>query len=390
MLRAQEFVLRTIARRSGPSPGQAVWADSPQELDCDEVLAFAEHHSIIPLLYARCGYGPTDHSPDGFLGRLQSRFRAGVGGSIALATELARVVRALESDGLPVIAFKGPALAVQIFGSPCLRDAVDLDILVRRSDVQSSLIVLAGLGYFPAQPANVAPQLFRSRHEVRLASRATGTAVDLHWKLTEEMLGECAGFDSLVSRSETVSVCGFEIRTLGISDLLLYTAAHAGQHCWTRLKWIADAAEILRCRRDLVWGDVLASASKANCLNVLLVTLTLARDIFGAELPKGVEARISANRRVIRVAGEISLMLSETSVPRRLEELWLRSSARERWVDRARLVIIFLRDIFRPTDADRIIQGSSLWLAPLVYVTRPLRLAYVWLNRHPRTVERFE
>ena len=45
--------------------------------------------------------------------------------------ELLGIVEALESEGIPVLPIKGPALAQDLYGDPGLRAYVDLDLVVR-------------------------------------------------------------------------------------------------------------------------------------------------------------------------------------------------------------------------------------------------------------------
>ena len=54
-----------------------------------------------------------------------------------------------ENHGITAIPYKGPALALQVYGDLKLRSFVDLDVLVRRSDAARAGTLLAARGYRP-------------------------------------------------------------------------------------------------------------------------------------------------------------------------------------------------------------------------------------------------
>ena len=77
------------------------------------------------------------------------------GCSETTATSNSRMdVRALEAldalarEGIPVISFKGPVLAISAYGRLELRKFNDLDLLVRERDADRARTVFASLGYF--------------------------------------------------------------------------------------------------------------------------------------------------------------------------------------------------------------------------------------------------
>ena len=64
-----------------------------------------------------------------------------------LTAELVRLTGLLKAAGVEAIAFKGPVLAAMAYGSIELRQFVDLDILVRQSDLPRIAEILTAEGY---------------------------------------------------------------------------------------------------------------------------------------------------------------------------------------------------------------------------------------------------
>ncbi|MER3458636.1 MAG: hypothetical protein C4309_08450, partial [Chloroflexota bacterium] len=59
------------------------------------------------------------------------------------------MIGALEAASIPAIVLKGPALALTIYPDPALRVIGDLDLLVRREQVEQAMAALHSLGYGP-------------------------------------------------------------------------------------------------------------------------------------------------------------------------------------------------------------------------------------------------
>ena len=95
---------------------------------------------------------------------------------------LAQVCAALESQGIPAVAFKGPVLARRAHGDVALRPAIDLDLLVRRDDLHRAVTVLAAQGYAlrvdPQRPDGLPELHFRLDHP-----EEWGPRIELHWRV---------------------------------------------------------------------------------------------------------------------------------------------------------------------------------------------------------------
>src|SRR4051812_41289168 len=62
---------------------------------------------------------------------------------------LARVIGALDAAGVPALPYKGPALAMQLYGDPTLRASVDLDVVVPLAAYDTARNTLISLGLAP-------------------------------------------------------------------------------------------------------------------------------------------------------------------------------------------------------------------------------------------------
>jgi hypothetical protein len=154
-----------------------------ENIDWSAVLQTALRHGVMPLLYRSLHTTCPDAVPQTFLERLRDCFCASAGHNALLTRELLKLLHLLEGDGIPVLPFKGPVLAVAVYGNLQLRQFGDLDILVRKPDVRRATALLQAQGYrwWDQRPPTLLPH-YRRVNE--LLSADGHVLVELHCALT--------------------------------------------------------------------------------------------------------------------------------------------------------------------------------------------------------------
>jgi hypothetical protein len=94
--------------------------------------------------------------------------------NLFLEKELLRLLDTFKADNIMAVPFKGPLLAVAIYGDMLLRECGDLDFLIKRKDVRIAINLLVSLGYRP-DPKH---QLDFEAHFIHEETRSI---IDLHW-----------------------------------------------------------------------------------------------------------------------------------------------------------------------------------------------------------------
>src|SRR6202008_2711637 len=79
--------------------------------------------------------------------RLRRDLAEGTARHLILSGELARLLKSFERQRIPVIPLKGPVLAETLYAHPALRPYTDLDLLIRRENVERVDDLLQRLGY---------------------------------------------------------------------------------------------------------------------------------------------------------------------------------------------------------------------------------------------------
>ena len=88
-----------------------------------------------------------DQVPDDILDAFDALVEQTSRANRALFDELVRLLDALAENGIDAIPFKGPLLAIQVFGDLRLREFADLDFLVHAEDLAKTIATLNSLGY---------------------------------------------------------------------------------------------------------------------------------------------------------------------------------------------------------------------------------------------------
>jgi hypothetical protein len=198
------------------------------------------------------------------------------------------VFSAFDAAGLPVLGLKGISLIAGGYVDRSVRPMEDLDILVRPDDVEAATDLLDGLGY---RPAWYTGKGFRRRAAELSGSPSqgfrndVGDEVDLHWNIMH--LDQRPDADRHAwETSRLVSFEGQEIRVLSPADQLLHSLEHGAQDLDARgLRWIADAAVIIRSTPDLDW-PAFAEAARFHRLSVVTAAmLQQLVDVLGVNVP---------------------------------------------------------------------------------------------------------
>ena len=287
-------------------------------------------------------------APDGAISRLlQDPIQASASQiarrNLLLAVDLVRTMRLFEREGISAVAYKGPLLALDLYGDLALRPFLDLDILVPPADVEQSARLLASAGYHRGSPSRRSE---RWQHGLGQAAfyRDDGCQVDLHWSVLPSyfMIRPSSNVPSLSGSVTTTSLGGMSMRTLSPPALLRDLSLHGTKHRWERLKWIGDIARFVRRYSGLDWVRMLDEARAGGTERMILVGLWLARELLGADLPAAAATRLTEGHTAVgRLGHEVSARLFESrALPEPSWSCWrFNFQARERLRDRARCAV---------------------------------------------------
>jgi hypothetical protein len=144
--------------------------------------------------------------------------------------------------------------------------------------------------------------------------------------------------DALFARAVETEFEGQRARMLRKEDLMLVTCVHAAKHEWSRLGMLRDIAALEGF--DLEWNQVEHEARRLGIVRIVLVSLLLARDLLGYQLPDGF--RVGDDIGICeQLANGFQCRLRKGDQPDTDSLNYFRTMLRlrERWRDRARFAV---------------------------------------------------
>jgi len=372
--RAFELLLLCSRTRIAARDDTRLRTLDPGEVDWARLVALAAIHGTRPLVYRTLSTTCSHLVPSAVLQALRDQVIEIAGKNLFLMVELMDVLLALESERIHALPFKGPVLAADAYGSVALREFRDLDIVVEKREIERVGEILRAGGYAELGTSPGGDEY--SRVFTRDAA-----VVDLHWAFAGNRFFFRNDPKALWQRRVAIDVSGQRMSSLAPEDNLLLLCMHGAKHCWSRLAWVCDVAELITSHSNLDWVALVSRAKVFGAERMLYLGLYLAADLLGAQLPAEVHAHASQPSVAVLSGTVRSWMMQEIDgAAKPLERETFYVSMRERLSDRARHVLAGIVRFALPTARDRraLPLPSPLWFVHLL--TRPVRLVATYGN----------
>ena len=232
------------------------------ESEWTEFLVQAARHALLPLVYHRLS--AREAIPglnEGALRSLRETYLMNGARNAMMALDLASVLNALERESIQVIVLKGAYLAEAVYSDRALRTMNDIDLLVRRPDLERAASKLRNLGYAAErEPRDIEQLCAKQRHWPRMY-KPPGMGIELHWTLASPPQFPHISPAGLWERSRTVVIAGTNTRMLSVEDLLLHLSLHTGEDGSgpfnLGLRPLCDiAATVARFQEEISWSQL--------------------------------------------------------------------------------------------------------------------------------------
>lgn len=222
--------------------------------------------------------------------RLAERLRREALGSVArnmmLQAELVALLRACEGRGIPCVPLRGLALAELLYGDATNRPTGDLDLLVRRADLERVTDVLRELDFRDLSHQAGFARAFS--YTLVFGRQQHGwIVVEPHWTIAYPPFAELLDMDAVWARCRRHRTVGIETWFLSDEDLLLHLCLHLLHSDGTvPLLWFYELDRFVRREEvGLDWSR-LASIVGVTPIGVLVArALAAVRELFGTPVP---------------------------------------------------------------------------------------------------------
>ncbi|TAJ88707.1 MAG: hypothetical protein EPO10_25205 [Reyranella sp.] len=368
-----EFQFLCLATR--PQPDLTRLRELLREgIDHRALIRLAADHGVRPSLLDCLGELSWETVPENAKADLDHFRQRHLLKSLALAGELHRLAASLSARSIPFVAFKGPTLALALYGGLAGREYNDIDVIVPQRRIDDAEDVIASMGYASPQGDRTFRRTFLASQRQYAFTRADdGAAIDLHWGFCGAHVPFPVAPHEIWDDPPLLSVGGHDVPVLSVPNLALLLAGHGTKENWTQLKWVSDFARMVDRHRDLDWGSLHARAQGRGCGGAILLGCALAQELLDVTVPQALASRIADSDRVRKRAASMAETMRRGLPPPAQVEHFADLLLCDRTVDRVRGA---LKLAFTPTagDYEAMRLPPALWNA--YYASRPCRLAF--------------
>ncbi|MDS4039613.1 MAG: nucleotidyltransferase family protein [Candidatus Competibacter sp.] len=385
IVKTTEFELLALALSDcAPDRRQRMDAILDRGVDWTRLVETALTHQVAPLLFEALRHDHVERVPEDIFSAFEfytSRIRER---NEDLVASLLKVLAAMAERSIPVMPFKGPTLGERIYGDGGLKVCRDLDILVRKRDLDRSMATLFELGFVLGDDmtARIYEGMKHFSGQYILFDRIDKIALEPHWEFAPTTLSFELDYDGLWARTGEARFRDLPIRVPAPEDYWLILVIHATKECWCSLKHVCDLVRFIGAHRDADWPLALERARNQGCMRAVAIGLELIDRLEMTRLPATLAAEIGLDRTAMIMADEViaGMQAGKTGPPDIYRFSRFRYHVRERAADRLRYLS---RTLLTPRDPhyDLVSLPRSLaWGYVLVklghdYVAKPLWLA---------------
>ncbi len=351
------------------------------EIDVDHLLRYLASHRLLPLFHRQLLDEFPEDIPSSLANPLHQATQQRTRFNLAATSELLKIVRLLNDNGINHLPWKGPVLSMRLYGDVALRPFGDLDIVISPEDVIRTDRLLRSIGYEPvvAVATHQESAFVKYEHDRVYLQRENGLHLEVHWRFFDRYIAFKLEESVQWERMSSLQIGGEAVRLMNPEVELLILSLHGAKHVWRSAGWLLDIHSLL-LKEPIDWERLVAVARQTGTVRVLLLALELAHHYFGTSRPDTIQKLIDNDPVVAELVMDVcSGPLYKTRDEIAVEDdphFYLRS--RERRRDRWHYRWYWL---FTPNIKDQDFLRLPAWLSPLHYLIRPLRLVAAWVRR---------
>jgi hypothetical protein len=170
--------------------------------------------------------------------------------NMLLTSELINIMKLLEENDIKAIAFKGPTLAQLAYGDITLRQYVDLDILVKKEDINKVIKINLDNNYICIN----SKWIKKSKNleyikDITFVNSKKNVNLEIHIKpFSFYLLNKFDVFKGNLN----VSISNNNLKTFNVNYLIVYLSIHGSRHIWERIEWIVDINNLLNNKNEKI------------------------------------------------------------------------------------------------------------------------------------------
>jgi len=258
-----------------------------KDLDWDFILKKIIQSDIAPLAFYNLSGFENTKIPAWFMENLKNRRDSAIVKNLFLWRELNRLIGLLSQENISALALKGVFMSDIIYQTIDVRPLVDIDILIKKSDLEKAQALLQKNGYvksdeYPAEilyiPNRAQPKILIDLHHALNIPDELLLPKNFMWLRAEKK--ENSASEILYPSIEDSIICAALHFFHHISDAFLYNSPPS------HIKSILDIHEIIsKKQNEINWNYILEFSKKYKVRYILHLSLTFSKIYFNTPIP---------------------------------------------------------------------------------------------------------
>jgi hypothetical protein len=258
-------------------------------LDWDKIFNTAHYQKILSFVYYTLDKLDLQHVPYVTLKKMRNYYYSNLHKNLLVEKEIARVLEAAYKEGVDLIPLKGFSLIQTLYTNPALRTMVDIDILVKKHDIQKIQSVFDKLSY----DENIDEQLPKKRgrinkHELIISKQLSAgqiIIIEVHSAIAFPRPYKLNIPDLWIS-VEKKEIHNQKMLCLSKENTFLSLVLHLRMHTrLLNLKFIVDIAEMLNINGgQLDWNYIRETVNNNHIRTSVYLSLYLAKELLDANI----------------------------------------------------------------------------------------------------------
>ncbi|WP_318618561.1 nucleotidyltransferase family protein [Priestia megaterium] len=225
-------------------------ADLPSHADFYyEVIKEIELYFISPQVYSLLKEkGKLGNTPLFFQTRLKQKYQETLYQNLFIKNQTDHIVRKFEEEQIEVIPLKGVYFAEKYFGHIGARGTSDIDILVKRKDINKATEAVKSMNFEIEE--EFIPSHFHSSFSKEIPGSAIPLTVEIHWDILKE---KTANFNIQEFWDQAVSLEGFQfVKALSDYHTFYMICLHGWRHNLDSPKHFLDIIQMIDVVKDQI------------------------------------------------------------------------------------------------------------------------------------------
>ena len=244
-----------------------------------------EPHRIWPCVYCNLRDYFPDLLSEASFSYLMKRYQQNTRQSQRSFDTCGKLLKGFKDLNLEVKVLKGLPLAFKLYGDISKRHSKDIDLIIKKVDLEAAHTVLTRFGFQCSQFEQLTERqksfYYNSHKDITYYDKAS-TEIELHvrldnqkTKLSDQYLQQLF-MENSISDNNTIE--------------LIYLCWHGSYTLFHRLKWLVDITLYIEQKIQPCNEDLVNVAGRLGAIRPLTVSWVLCNKVFGTEIPPEISA----------------------------------------------------------------------------------------------------